>query len=152
MFGEQHFCRTGVVHAFGEDSGGPGAAVIEDFNLASGQQPGMSDYGIRIKPVVVHLNSLKSAPGWARKPHLPVETHRMPTGRKLRAVSRESRLVDVQTRRSARLIGIGSVRLTGTTAAQQEEESQAVQPGQMLKRHRSRRHGPAAYWSGGTGS
>ena len=29
-----------------------------------------------------------------------------------------SQLVDVQTRRSARLIGIGSVRLTGTTAAQ----------------------------------
>ena len=43
-------------------------------------------------------------------------------------------------------------RSTGTTAAQQEEESQAVQPGQMLKRHRSRRHGLAAYWSGGTGS
>jgi hypothetical protein len=38
------------------------------------------------------------------------------------------------------------------TAARQEEESQAVQPGQMLKRYRSRRYGLAAYWSGGTGS
>jgi hypothetical protein len=89
--------------------------------------------------------------------HLPAICRAAPGGHGTATIAASenvsiSRLVDMQTRRSARLIGIGSVRLTGTTAARQEEESQAVQPGQMLKRHRSRRYGLAAYWSGGTGS
>ena len=44
------------------------------------------------------------------------------------------------------------LKLTGTTAAQQEEEPKSFSPAQMLKHHRSPCRSPAAYWSGGTGS
>ncbi|HEY7361831.1 MAG TPA: hypothetical protein VH642_13525, partial [Streptosporangiaceae bacterium] len=56
----------------------------------------------------------------------------------------------VQTRRSARLAGIGKA--DWTTAAQQEESRGLFSLAQMLKRHCSRCRGPAAYWSGGIGS